>query len=81
MAPHFVNAEAFASCEILKAWNKRVQHPVALANAAIVAAEKLSCTFSVGVSSTDVNGCLAIGFLSPLAETSKLTGLMTLEEK
>jgi len=44
MANHFVNPEALASSEILKAWNKGMRHPVALANEAIVAAERLSCT-------------------------------------
>jgi hypothetical protein len=48
LANYFVNPEALASSEILKAWNKGVRHPVALANAAIVAAEKLSCTMASG---------------------------------
>lgn len=42
LSKHFVNAEALASCEILKAWNKGMRHPLALANVAIIAAEKLS---------------------------------------
>jgi hypothetical protein len=32
MANHFVNPEALASSEILKAWNRGMRHPVALAN-------------------------------------------------
>ena len=42
MAHHFVNPEALASSEILKGWNTGIRHPVALANRAIVAAERLS---------------------------------------
>jgi hypothetical protein len=45
---NFVNPEALASSEILKAWQKGIRHPVALANAAIVAAERLSFTFASG---------------------------------
>jgi hypothetical protein len=48
LAKHFVNPEALASSEILKAWNKGMRHPVALANEAIVAAEKLSFTLASG---------------------------------
>jgi hypothetical protein len=44
MADRFVNPEALASSEILKAWEKGVRHPVALANKAIVAAENLART-------------------------------------
>jgi hypothetical protein len=44
MADRFVNPEALASSEILKAWKKGVRHPVALANKAIVAAENLART-------------------------------------
>jgi hypothetical protein len=45
---NFVNPEALASSEILKAWHKGIRHPVALANAAIVAAERLSFTLASG---------------------------------
>ena len=48
ISDHFVNPEALASSEILKAWNKGMRHPVALANAAIVAAERLSFTLASG---------------------------------
>jgi hypothetical protein len=42
MTYHFINPEALACSEILKAWNKGMRHPVALANQAIVAAERLA---------------------------------------
>ena len=45
---NFANPEALASSEILKAWNNGVRHPVALANAAIVAAERLSFSLASG---------------------------------
>jgi hypothetical protein len=48
MVNHFVNPEALASSEILKAWNNGVRHPVALANKAIVAAERLSSALASG---------------------------------
>jgi hypothetical protein len=48
MADHFANPEALASSEILKAWNKGMRHPVALANKAIVAAERLSFALASG---------------------------------
>ena len=48
VANHFVNPEALAATEIMKAWKKGMRHPVALANEAIVAAERLSFALASG---------------------------------